>query len=418
MNERHNTQDVIIVEDETLREGFTQIPNALLRRSDLSPGAKLTYMALLSYAWQQGQCFPGQDRLAQDLGAGKRSVIRYLQELTEARLLKVQRRGLGQTNLYILLRFTTSTDNNRPVRSAKLAHPEMPKATLPEMPILQLEKEAGVKDPQEKNPGEKTSNIRISTTGHLQLQEDDDTETSVRQPGTRQKHEESSHETRMQIPVALLPQGIHRLAEVTGERYKRRGSVPSKARQAIGAYIHDFALEFGDQAPLRSTITRAVRLYGESGLSLGEFISSLHAARSVVKEYSGSIRKGRGEQTSGWKPVNKVPYFFAVLEDQLGLRERPSDGVEPDLPQEEGALQRPTPAWRTQPARAGSGRQSRRSIGGPLVPVISRSGQVAYRGSAADGEDSSESTAATRKRPKSGGLDPDASNGLPEDSHP
>jgi hypothetical protein len=39
--------DIIFLEDETLRGGFTQIPNALLGRTDLSSGAKLTYVGLL-----------------------------------------------------------------------------------------------------------------------------------------------------------------------------------------------------------------------------------------------------------------------------------------------------------------------------------------------------------------------------------
>lgn len=87
--------DTIIIEDETLREGFTQIPNAIFRRRDLTPGAKLTYMALLSYAWQQGSCFPGQDKLAEDMGCSSRSVITYLKQLQDAGLLRVKRRGLS-----------------------------------------------------------------------------------------------------------------------------------------------------------------------------------------------------------------------------------------------------------------------------------------------------------------------------------
>ena len=60
-----NRDPDIIVEDPTLAAGFTQIPNALLRRADISQGAKVVYMMLLSYAWQEGSCFPGQERLAQ-----------------------------------------------------------------------------------------------------------------------------------------------------------------------------------------------------------------------------------------------------------------------------------------------------------------------------------------------------------------
>lgn len=49
--------------------GFTQVPNHVLKSDQLSPGAKLAYEMLLSYAWQNDYCFPGQERLAKDMGA-------------------------------------------------------------------------------------------------------------------------------------------------------------------------------------------------------------------------------------------------------------------------------------------------------------------------------------------------------------
>ena len=119
--EQHGT---IVVEDETLRAGFTQIPNAILRRPDVTPGAKLTYMALLSYAWQKGSCFPGQDTLADDLGVSKRSVVTYLQQLQETGLLHVKRRALGQTNVYTLPRFPSGASQGFTARSAESAQEE------------------------------------------------------------------------------------------------------------------------------------------------------------------------------------------------------------------------------------------------------------------------------------------------------
>jgi Mn-dependent DtxR family transcriptional regulator len=44
--------------------------------------------------------FPGQERLAQDMGSGRRSVVRYVAELEKAGLLAVKRRGQGRPNLY------------------------------------------------------------------------------------------------------------------------------------------------------------------------------------------------------------------------------------------------------------------------------------------------------------------------------
>lgn len=95
-------RDTIIVEDETLRDGFTQIPNLILRHPTITPGAKLTYAVLLSYAWTEDRCFPGQTRLAHDLAVTDRSVRTYLQQLEESGLISVKQRGLGKTNVYTI----------------------------------------------------------------------------------------------------------------------------------------------------------------------------------------------------------------------------------------------------------------------------------------------------------------------------
>ncbi len=83
-------------------KGFTQVPNHILENGKLSPGAKLTYAMLLKYAWQNDYCFPGQERLAKDMGVTDRSVRTYLQELEKADFVAIKQRGLGKPNLYEL----------------------------------------------------------------------------------------------------------------------------------------------------------------------------------------------------------------------------------------------------------------------------------------------------------------------------
>ena len=85
-------------------KGFTQVPNHVLVSNKLSPGAKLTYAMLLKYAWQNDFCFPGQERLAKDMGVTDRSVRTYLQELEGHKFVAIKQRGLGKPNLYELLR--------------------------------------------------------------------------------------------------------------------------------------------------------------------------------------------------------------------------------------------------------------------------------------------------------------------------
>ncbi len=57
---------------------------------------------LLRYAWQNDFCFPGQERLARDMGVAKRSVITYLKELEKANFIEIERRGQGKSNIYEL----------------------------------------------------------------------------------------------------------------------------------------------------------------------------------------------------------------------------------------------------------------------------------------------------------------------------
>ena len=92
----------IIGADLATRHGFTQVPNFILTKSDISVGAKLSYAMLLKYAWDNDACFPGQAKLAVDMGAAERSIRTYLKELETAELLEIKQRGLGKTNLYRL----------------------------------------------------------------------------------------------------------------------------------------------------------------------------------------------------------------------------------------------------------------------------------------------------------------------------
>jgi hypothetical protein len=103
----------IVGADLATRHGFTQVPNFILTKKDISVGAKLAYAMLLKYAWANDACFPGQITLAQDMGAAERSVRTYLKELETAKLLEIKQRGLGKTNLYRLHLTVRNTKSRR-----------------------------------------------------------------------------------------------------------------------------------------------------------------------------------------------------------------------------------------------------------------------------------------------------------------
>ena len=85
-----------------LQGGFTQIPNFILKDAKLSVGTKVAYAMFLSYAWHNESCFPGQERLAEDMGMSRSRVTEFVGELERAGLLSVQRRGQGRTNIYTI----------------------------------------------------------------------------------------------------------------------------------------------------------------------------------------------------------------------------------------------------------------------------------------------------------------------------
>jgi DNA-binding MarR family transcriptional regulator len=81
--------------------GFTQIPNYLLNQT-FSNNAKVVYAKLLSYAWHNNKVFPGQERMAEEIGTSQPTIARALKELEQEGWLEIQRRGQGKTNVYIL----------------------------------------------------------------------------------------------------------------------------------------------------------------------------------------------------------------------------------------------------------------------------------------------------------------------------
>lgn len=103
MNELIREKNIeLATTDPVVRGGFTQVPNFILRNPELSAGAKVVYAMFLSYVWNNDFCFPGQERLAQDLGMSRSRVTEFVSELSRSGLVTIQRRGQGKVNFYIV----------------------------------------------------------------------------------------------------------------------------------------------------------------------------------------------------------------------------------------------------------------------------------------------------------------------------
>lgn len=92
----------IVDGDPATAGGFTQVPNFILRTNRIDAKAKLTYATLLSYAWHNDHCFPGQQKLADDMGLTLSTTNIAIKSLEAVKLLEIKRRGQGKTNIYRL----------------------------------------------------------------------------------------------------------------------------------------------------------------------------------------------------------------------------------------------------------------------------------------------------------------------------
>ena len=158
--------NTIQIENQSLRQGFTSTPNYILRNPNVSVGAKMVYILLLSYAWQKGSCFPGQETLASDLGVSNRSVVKWIKELEKEGLIARKRRGLGKTNVYIILDYkpTKKEPNPRSEKSALLEVNEKnkgrsEKSALPKMQNMHKEEYTVEEDSELKNKDNKTTTV-------------------------------------------------------------------------------------------------------------------------------------------------------------------------------------------------------------------------------------------------------------------
>jgi DNA-binding transcriptional ArsR family regulator len=111
---------------------FAPIPNKILCRRDLSHGAKLCCARLIQYAGKDGKAFPKLTTLADELGMSVRAVQRFISELEEADLVKIERRGRGYSNLYHVDK--SIVIHIPKLDTPKVAHLDTPKVSRPDVP--------------------------------------------------------------------------------------------------------------------------------------------------------------------------------------------------------------------------------------------------------------------------------------------
>ena len=72
--------------------GFAKVSHVLTHFNDLSDGAFRLYCLLIEYAQQNSQCWPGEERLAEDLSVSRPTIARRFVELAALELITRERR--------------------------------------------------------------------------------------------------------------------------------------------------------------------------------------------------------------------------------------------------------------------------------------------------------------------------------------
>lgn len=149
-------------------------------------------------------------------------------------------------------------------------------------------------------------------------------------PGQRAARQDEAADHRSTVPLGELLAERARQADRPQEQpLRRRGRPPGTAeeREIVTAYLRDWAVaELGDEAPLSSSVTRALAILKGTGLPAVRWPDLLYQARAITKEHSAQITKKPEKSERGFATKNRMPYFLAVLEDVAGLRDNASTG--------------------------------------------------------------------------------------------
>jgi hypothetical protein len=124
--------------------------------------------------------------------------------------------------------------------------------------------------------------------------------------------------------------GYASLREVIARR-RAAGELPRRGRpvgrdeerERLRPFLEDFARELGDEAPLSSTITRALNIFQAAGVPPERWSDLLYQARGLTQERTAQIRKTATTGGEQLRRKNKMPYFLATLEQLVGLRPEP-----------------------------------------------------------------------------------------------
>ena len=278
-----------------------------------------TLCTLATYMDAEGYCFPSQAALARAMGCSRQMANERIRNLAAFRfqgqavllVVKGQRsaQGTWSHNGYRVLPLSRLRIYDQPVQQnpSKQAAPRTVSRRL--------------------DTGAERQGAVSRATGTAEL---DTTKTHALEPEPhRSKFRKDDHETlepgtaRGPSPAltTALPAGVAHIGTVIAHRSSaRRVSPRDEDYQVLQAYLAEMARELGDRAPLKASTTRAYNLYKRAGVSRAMMIERLYAARAILKDRASTAQHPADPRFAQVPTRNRAAYFFAVLEDVLGLR--------------------------------------------------------------------------------------------------
>ena len=103
-----------------------------------------------------------------------------------------------------------------------------------------------------------------------------------------------------------------------------RATGSGEERELLTAYLADFVVQLGDEAPLSSTVTRTLKILKQAGVPMARWPDLLYEAKSITWEHSAQITKKPSDPSKTGSARVRIPYYLAVLESLVGLRPAPT----------------------------------------------------------------------------------------------
>jgi hypothetical protein len=303
-------------------EGFAKAYDWLLFDSSISDQAKILFFILMRYN-RNGNCYPGQERLAKDTGKTPRTIRRILDELYEAGLVDNQGRiEQRRSNTYLLAESVVTTEQAQSGLKQKTTQPNKTELRLVKSQVVPEQ------DENVRSVGTKTSYKVESFKEILKpLCENDSTLCQVKASDKNPVLENSNNHEESEMKVAKTPtdysssnqtQTIVEIAEIV-QMYLEAGVFEREARliahqKPIKTYAT--ALILASSASWVKDKAALIVYYGLRGL--------LPTPRSTVpsaKKPSRSYAKNRGAKAGNPIDFTKYTYLDSTNTDSNSFSE-------------------------------------------------------------------------------------------------